>query len=105
MEIEKNEQLDALLNQQIYLLKQELQRLMGQSDALAQKIAGKITEQGDIIEPLLFTYSREMSKLYLKGLQKKRLQLKCDSEESKYESKLNSLREKIGNLELDILDS
>lgn len=104
MDSEKNEQLDFLFDQQIYLFEQELQKLKKEKNTLIKEIADNFANKDNAYEPIISSYSNAITKLQLKELELKEIQQKCDTEQSAHEIKLKKLRETISTLESDILN-
>lgn len=100
---QEKEQLDALFSQQIYLLRQELKKLTDKKEELALSIADGSAESNKISDAVSIPYSKSVSKLYLRELEKQQLEKSCRKELNEYEGRLQALRDKISGLETEIL--
>ena len=101
-EITEKEQLEALYDQQIYLLQKELEKVNSARDLVLEKAALQAAADPEVAAPVAAAYSKAMAQLYLKRREKKIIEIECNEEQEAYGKKLIAIKDKLAKLESDI---
>lgn len=101
---DEREQLDALYDQQIFLLKKELDKICIAREALLDEIADKAASDPKAYEPLAAAYAKIMTRIYMKKHEAETIEKACADEYGVYERRLTDLREKLSKLEKDLME-
>ena len=99
---DEREQLNALYDQQIFLLKKELDKMRTEKSQVLEKKAVQAAADPVVSAPVILAYSKAMANLYLKRREKRILEIACGEEMEVYERRLTAIRERLSRLEEDI---